>query len=909
VLLLREVPRLAEMRLQAVELALDAGLRLNPPAVAIGELQRLVAEHPLRERLHALLMLTLYCDSRQGEALAAYQDARRVLMEELGAEPGPGLQELHRQILVGDPVLNEAPARPAGPAGTTAATRTLPRDIASFTGRRAELSRLTVAAAGGDGIVGIQAIGGMAGVGKTTFAVHAAHRLSPRFPDGQFFVALHGHTPGYRPAHPAEVLAGLLATVGFAAGRIPPLLAERAGLWRDHLAGKRVLLVLDDAVSSDQVTPLLPGTRGSMVLVTSRRHLTALADAQVISLDVLAPAEATALLVRLAARAGLMPDDPAVAELCALCGHLPLGIAMLARRLHYHPAWTPAGLATELAAARDRLELMAAENVSVSAAFDLSYADLTLDQRRLFRRLGLHPGSDIDAYAAAALDGCQLLTARHKLQVLYEHCLLTEPAAGRYRLHDLLREHAHARAVSDDTAGDRDQALRRLLEYYTHTAGLAETHLARQRRPGQPSVSAAPAATVPELSDSTAALAWIRAERTNLLACLDQATSAGDNARVVALTASVASLLWVDGPWPDAAARHTTAAQAARQSGDRLGQANALCNLGNVRRLMVDFPRTAQAFADALAIYRELGDRCGQAAALCGLGFAHRLAGDYPAAAQTSADALRLSRDLGDQLGQASALGELGIAHRGAGDYSGAIQRLAPALRLHRDLDCRLGQVNVLIELGVVRRLTGDYPAAARDSAEALRLSRDLGHRLGQANALRNLGVVRRLTGDYPAAAQALAEALRLSCDVGHRLAQANVLIELGVVRRLTGDYPAAAHALAEALGLFREFGEPGGEAEALNETGNLDRVRGNINLAEARHRQALDLARGAGFGWDEAYALAGLGRCALAAGRTAQGGARLRQAHEIFRRIGAVEAAGVAAELDALRGPPARRS
>ena len=272
------------------------------------------------------------------------------------------------------------------------------------------------AAAGAGGVVGIHAIGGMAGVGKTALAVHAAHRLAGRFPAGQIFLPLHGHTPGQQPVDPADALASLLLTAGVPAGQIPPGLEARMALWRDRLAGQQLLLILDDAASSEQVRPLLPGAGGSLVLVTSRRHLSALEDATAISLDTLPPEEAAGLLVRLAGRSGLSPADPAVDEITRLCGYLPLAIGMVARQLHHHPAWSAAGRAAELAAAVDRLELMATENLSVAAAFNLSYADLTGDQQRLFRRLGLHPGADIDAYAAAALDGTGLAAARRGLE-------------------------------------------------------------------------------------------------------------------------------------------------------------------------------------------------------------------------------------------------------------------------------------------------------------------------------------------------------------------------------------------------------------------------------------------------------------------------------------------------------------
>ena len=384
----------------------------------------------------------------------------------------------------GAPEAADPGATVIGPARAqaAAAARTLPRDIASFTGRQRELAELVEAAAAADGVVSIHAIGGMAGIGKTALAVHAAHQLAPRFPDGQIFLPMHGHTPGQRPVDPADALASLLATAGVPAAQIPPGVEARMALWRDRLAEKQLLLILDDAADSEQVRPLLPGAGGSLVLVTSRRHLTALEDAAAISLDTLPSGEAAMLLARLA-RPGLGPDDPAVGEIIRLCGYLPLAIGMVARQLHHHPAWSVAGRGAELAAAVDRLELMATENLSVAAAFNLSYGDLTEDQQRLFRRLGLHPGADIDAYAAAALDGTGLAAARRGLEALYDQYLLTEPAAGRYRMHDLIREHARALAGRVDPDDDRDRATARLLDYYQHAAALADALLARQTRP------------------------------------------------------------------------------------------------------------------------------------------------------------------------------------------------------------------------------------------------------------------------------------------------------------------------------------------------------------------------------------------------------------------------------------------
>jgi len=751
----------------------------------------------------------------------------------------------------------------AGPgAFAAAATRALPRDIAAFTGRQAELGQLMAALATADGgVVRIHAVDGMAGIGKTTFAVHAAHRLARSFPDGQFFLPLHAHTPGQRPVDPADALASLLLTAGATAAHIPPGLDARAGRWRDHVAGKKILLLLDDAASHEQIRPLLPGTAGSLVLVTSRRRLTALDASTLISLGTLPRADAATLLVRLAARPGLRAHDAAVAELTRLCGYLPLAIGMLASQLRHHPAWTARQVAAELTAAKDRLALMHAENVSVAAAFDLSYADLTPGSQRLFRRLGLVPGPSFDSAAAAALAGTGLDAARRCLSELYDQHLIGEPAPGRYRMHDLLREHARALAGRLDPDGDRDGATARLLDYYQYTAARAAALMASRTDPALAPPDGAIPAAVPDLDGWEQALAWARAERASLLACLDHATRTGQHARVVALTAGLARLLWLDGPWAEAITRHTAAIQAAWHLGDRLGQAHALTDLGDVRWLTGDYLAAAQAHEQALGIYRDLGDPLGQAHALTALGVVRLRTGEYPAGAQALEQALGIYRDRGDRSGQADVLGYL----------------------------------------GEVRRAAGEYPAAAQALEQALGIYRDLGRRGGEGVALTHLGVVRWRTGEHPAGAQALEQALGIYRGLGDRPGQAHVLFHLGEVRRAAGEYPAAAQALEQALGIYRDRGDRLGEAEALNERGTLHRVSGDFAQAEGCHRQALDLARAVGSSWREAHALAGLGRCALATDHAGEAEDRLRQALEIFRRIGAAEAAEVSAELEAL--------
>jgi tetratricopeptide (TPR) repeat protein/transcriptional regulator with XRE-family HTH domain len=840
----------------------------EPPVPFADVLRGLRAEARLtQEELAAAAGLSprAISDLERGAATTPHKDTVRLLADALGLGGWTRVEF-------------EAAARGRAPldrtrgGGRAAATRTLPRDIASFTGRRpelAELAELADAAAGAGEVVSVHAIGGMAGVGKTAFAVHAAHQLAGRFPGGQVFLPLHGHTPGQPPVSPADALASLLLTVGVPAGRIPADLAARTGLWRDRLAGRRLLLVLDDAASSDQVRPLLPGG-GSLVLITSRRRLTALEDTKTISLDALPPHEADGLLVRLAVRPGLSSADPAVGEITRLCGCLPLAIGMAARQLYHHPAWTVAGLAAEMTAAVDRLERLATENLSVRAAFDLSYADLTSGQQRLFRRLGLHPGTDIDRYAVAAVDDTGLAGARRDLEALYEHYLLAEPAPGRYRMHDLIREHARLLAGRLDPEGDREQAIGRLLDYYqraaAHAQGLLSRHagLTSAAADGTASTGAAPAA-IPVLADQEQALAWARAERTSLLACLDQATAAGEHARVVALTAGLAAVLRYDGPWDEAIARHAAADQAARRLGDRPGQAGALTCLADVRLATGDYPGAALDLREALSIYRDTGDRHGRAVALTLLGNVRRMAGDYLGALSDLREAAGICRDLGD----------------------------------------RRGQATTLIGAAGVRLLTGDHTGAAADLQQALGTCRDIGDRRGQASALADLGNVALVTGNYSDAARDLGEALAIFRDLRHRPGQVNALTSLGKMALATGNQSAAARDLREALEITREMRNWHAEATTLNEYGTLSRVGGDLGQARSYHQQALDLARQMGVQLEEARALTGLGRCAVVAGHATEAGERLRQALAIFQRIGSAETAEVSAELDALPGTP----
>jgi len=749
---------------------------------------------------------------------------------------------------------------PAADEPAAAATRSLPRDIGSFTGREPELARLlgTLASVtAGGGPPGICVIDGMAGVGKTTLAVHVAHQLAGSFPDGQFFLPLHAHTPGQQPVSPADALASLLLTAGVAVRQIPPGLAARAGRWRDHIAGKKILLLLDDAAGHEQVRPLLPGTSGSLALVTSRRRLTALEDSAVISLGTLSPAESVALLSRLAGRSGLGSEAGPAGEIARLCGYLPLAIGMLARQLRHHPARTGAELAAGLAAARDRLAVMRTENLSVAAAFELSYTGLSGTQQQLFRRLGLAPGVDIDPYAVAALGGTSVENARAQLDELYDHHLITEPAAGRYLLHDLLREYARALAAADGSA-DAHLAVGRLVNYYAHVAVAASRHIATWTTAGGRLPPASPPASAPLLATPREAVGWLEAERPNLHAAVDYAATSGMPLHAIAIATAMGGFLRARGHWDQAAAQYQAALIAAREAGDRPGQAGALDELGLLQQLASDYPAATVTLAEAIGLFRDLGDVPGQAYALNHLGLVQVDMADYPAAAASHRQALDLARGAGDQLAEAVSL----------------------------------------IDLGMVQQMTGDYPAATASYEQALPLARGAGSAFDEADALCELGAVRRLTGDYPAAITCENQALDLFRQLGDRLGQAWALDELGRVHQLTGDYPAATACLAGAARLFRDLGDRHGLAKALNSLGELSLRTSAVQESGSQHAEALAIARELGTPGEQARALEGLGRSLLPRDPTAAA-RRLRQALEIYQQIGAPDARRVQDTLD----------
>ncbi len=870
----------------------------EPPATFAALLRQLrVGAGLTQEALAAAASLSsrAVSDLERGINRTARRDTARLLADALSLT-GPARARFE-EAARGDQAVT------AGPIGTMAtATRTLPRASAAFTGRDTELRQLLGSASttGTGGEVNIHAVGGMAGIGKTTLAVHAAHLLAPSFPDGQIFLSLHAHTPGRRPVDPSDALASLLLTAGIAATQIPPELDARSRLWRDHLAGKRLLLLLDDAAGHEQIRPLLPGTAGILVLVTSRRRLIALEDAQAVSLDTLSPDEAADLVVRLAGRPGLTAPDTAVREIGRLCGYLPLAVGMLARQLHNHPAWTAGQLAADLATARDRLQLMRAENVSVAAALDMSYSDLTPARQRLFRRLGQHPGTDIDAYSAAALDQTSLGAARQNLDALYDHYLIGEPARGRFRLHDLAREHSQALGA-DEPAGDREAPVDRLLAYYLHTTRLANRHFSRRPVPDGAAFEAPVPEHFPDLTARQDALDWLDRERGNIQAAADVAARRSRPAMAVALAAALHAYLRFAGHFDQARWLHYTAIDLAVQAGDRNAEAEARANLGDLQLAVREYHEAAASLTDALELYRALGDRTGEANVLTDMAAVSYLTGQFPAAVASLTRGLELYRELGQRLGEANVLGRLGNIQLATDDYVAAAASLTEALKLYRGLNDSLGEAYALTELGALQVATADHELAASHLQQALDLYRQLGDRVSEAYALLDLAALQEATQDYEAAGEGLKYALELYDDLGDRLGKANALNQFGPVQHATGSTEAAAVSLQQALELYRELGDRAGEAEALIHMGDI--AAGSANSAHARdcYEHARVVAADIAAPSLEARALEGIGQCHRRDGDTGQATAALLAALEIYQRIGSPDATKVESAIHAL--------
>jgi DNA-binding SARP family transcriptional activator/tetratricopeptide (TPR) repeat protein len=912
----------------------DVRLRLGQHAQLVDALGIAVTVNRHDERLAGQYMLALYRCGRQADALTHYERIRKRLDNRV-ALLSPPLRELRQKILNGDPDLRPPRPVPATPAPAVSepvspprADRTLPADVDGFVGRRDELRRLLAAVdrvttAGEVRTLAIHAVDGMAGIGKTAFAVHAAHHLAARFPDGQRLVELRAHAPGQMAVDPGAALETLLQADGVAAQHVPTGLDARAGLWRDRMADKRMLLVIDDAADPAQVIPLLPAGPGCLVLITSRRKLATLPGAILLSLDTLPPTDAAELFVH---RAGprANPDPDAVERIVQLCGHLPLAITLTTARLHTHPTWTVTDLANDLDHARDRLGELSSGDLAVAAAFNLSYRDLPSERQRLFRRLALHPGPDFDAYATAALDHTTLADARRGLEDLLEHNLLTEPHRGRYRFHDLIAAHARTHSSSDPQP-ERDATLDRLLTYYLHAATIAAAHQQSGFTPVPVTApTAVPPSETPIIADAQQANDWLTTEQSNLAAATHAA--AHHHPAAVGIPAALYEHLRSRGRWDLAIRLHRTALAAAERASNQPAQADILINLAHMLRLTdayeaavaaaeqartlhqrfgnpygqataldalaraqymtSDYRAAAVAAEQAHTLYRRVGNPYGQATALDTLARVQQVTGNYPATVAAAEQARTLHQQLGNQHGEANSLNTLAHAYALAGDYPAAATAAEHVRTLHQQHGDQHGQAVALVALAHVRYLSGDYPAAATAAEQARILHQQLGNRIGQAVALETFARVQHATGDYPAAATAAEHAHTLYQQLGATHGLANAMQVIGIVHHATNDHPAATTNLNQALALFRDVDDPDGEAETLNHIGQLDLDTTTPAKAHEHFATALHLARRIGTPIHEARALEGIGHCLLRQGHHHDAIQHLRGALVIYQRI-----------------------
>jgi tetratricopeptide (TPR) repeat protein len=724
----------------------------------------------------------------------------------------------------------------------------LPVDLASFTGRDTELAALRAIVRPGGPVV----ITGMAGVGKTGLAVHAGHRTEA----GQIlFADLRGFhpDPAQPPADPAAVLEGFLRLLGVAGQQIPYGLDARAAAYRARLAGRRCLVVLDDAADEDQVRPLLGPPSSCLTLITSRRLLTALPDATHLTLDVFPAAESVAFLAGAAPTVPLGRDPAAWDRIASRCGHLPLALGLVAAHVNGKPGWTLTDHADRLDERHHDRRL----DSGVELALDLSYRHLPADRQRLLRLLALHPGQDLDAHTAAALSGSDLATAGDQLGELCRDHLLQPSGPGRYALHDLVCAYAVARSGDEETPPQRRAALTRLFDHYVATAAAAMDAVYPAEAHRRPRI--APVGTLaPTLTDLPAAQAWLDAERATLVAVARHTAHYGWPGHATRLSTTLFRYL-DGGHYGDASAIHGYSRHAARQSGDAAAEADALVALGTVEMQMARYRSAIDRYDEALTLARRAGHPEVEARVLVNLGFLDQVRGDFERATEHLEAGLALYRRLGDDLGsQARALSSLGIVEMSLGRHGSATDRHRSALSLFRRVGDRFGEANSLNNLGYTEMRAGLYDAAADHLQQALLAYRGLGHRSGEAWTLESLG--------------------RLDLGLGQ-----------------TGP---ATDRFTQALRILRQIGDRDTEAAALNGLGEAATAAGRPAEALAQHTTAGAIAADIGARPQEADAQAGLGRAHRALGDPVRGRRHLRSAFALYAELGVPEADRVSAEL-----------
>ncbi|MFF3484606.1 tetratricopeptide repeat protein [Streptomyces sp. NPDC002701] len=860
-------------RLEAALLWARAESAAGRTAQAIGRMRSLADEYPLAEPLAALLVRSLARTGRTAEALDHYAEVRRRLADELGAVPGAELRAAYEDTLRDRPVTAHGaePAPPPDGTGTSPVRPAqLPTDVRAFTGREEQLDELSRHLLAGEDEGGptttvvVSAVSGTAGVGKTALAVHWSHRTRERFPDGQLYADLRGYDAD-EPVPAADVLTGFLVALGVPGPEIPLRLDDRAARYRTELSERRMLVVLDNASSSEQIRPLLPGAALCRTVVTSRDTLSSLVSlhgAHRLVLDVLPPADAVRLLHTLiGARAASEPQAAAV--LAERCGRLPLALRIAAELALSRPASPLSDLTAELDDQRARLELLDSDDdprAAVRAVFSWSYDRLPAEAAATFRLLGLHPGPDVDVYAAAALCGRPVADTRQALDLLARGHLIQPTRRGRYGMHDLLRVYAAWQAERHDGGTHREAALDRLLTHYLAASCAAMDVLFPAEGHLRPRVGA-PSTELPPFSTADLAQEWLAAERSVLAAVTAAEAARGRAEYAVGLATALHRHFDTRGLFTDALVVHGNALRAARAAGDRRGEAEVRTCVGATHRRLAQYDEAVRHHTEALDLCRQVGLPVTEARNLTNLGVLHELRGHYREAADRHGEAVVLFRKVGDVGGEADTLNNLGIVHELLDDYETAAVQHRQALALYRTLGNTFGEASALGNLGIVLSRLDRHATAADHFEQALALFRRLGHRGGEAHALSNLG------------------------DAHHRL----------------GHHQRAAGHQRAALAVFQRTGERYGEAGSLNGLGEALHGSGRPDEAAAAHRAALALATEIEEKEEQARAHIGLARIHQDRADLPAARRHWQDALALYSALGSPRAAGVSEALSAL--------
>ncbi|MEU9888416.1 BTAD domain-containing putative transcriptional regulator [Sphaerisporangium sp. NPDC051011] len=764
---------LEELRLSALESCLEAELDCGRHRELLPELADLVRQHPVREKLIRAYMLALYRDGRRPDALAVYRSAHAHFGRELGLEPTVELRRLHEMILGGDASLHPRAPEPAAPAVVRVrppVPAQLPPDVPRFVGRAAEVARLDAVLAEA-GSMAVACLSGTAGVGKTALAVHWAHQVRDRFPGGQLYVNLRGFDPGAAPVDPADALRRFLGALNTPPERIPQDLDALVGLYRSVLAGRRVLVVLDNARDAEQVRPLLPGGAGCLVVVTSRDPLAGLVaaeGAQPLTIGLLSPGEARQMLAARLGESRLAAEGDAADELIALCARLPLALAVLAARAATAPDLPLAGLVAQVRGARAELDPFAGEDraTDVRGVFSWSYRTLGTPAARLFRLLALHPGPEISTRAAAALAGLPHGRARELLAELAAAHLVAEHVPGRFGLHDLLRAYSKELAARDGAA-ERRAAPHRLLDHYLHTAHAAAMLINPRPDPLRLSPPVPGASPEPHV-DYEDAMTWFAVERPVLQAMVPWSAETGFPAHTWRLAWTMVDFLDRRGFWDEWAKTETVALDAARRVADRAGQALCHRDLASAYTQMKMFPAAEADLRAALELFTELGDVRGQAGCYNNLGWLYGVQDRYQEALENAEQALHLVRLIDDPVEEARALNSVGQSHALLGEPEHAIHYCGEALLLFERTGDPHGQAATLDGLGLAYQKLPDLAQAASCYERAVDLFRKVGERYFEADTLVRLGDVLRDAGDDSGARRVWRQALDAFEELDH---------------------------------------------------------------------------------------------------------------------------------------------